>query len=82
MDGCPKCGRLIILFADQEKNDFHALGVKCRSSICGYRLTFGGLLSHAEEIIKYMEENPDCCPSHMIEGMIRGMGNTITKGMK
>ena len=82
MDGCPKCGKRLILFADYERNNFNAHGVKCRNDRCDYILTFGGLLNHAEEVIKYVDDWPDCCPSLMLEGMIRGMRNTITKGMK
>ncbi len=82
MNRCPKCDRHLIMFGDYDRNDFDALGIKCRSSICGYRLTFGGLLNHAESVIKCLEDTPEeGFPAHLMEAGIREMRKTISEGM-
>lgn len=83
MNRCPKCDRALIAFCDSDydKEFLDGVGVKCHPQKCGYNLTFGGLLNHAEEIIKYVNDWPDCCPSLMLEGHIRAMRKTIAKGM-
>jgi len=51
---CPKCGALVVLFADYNKNDLFALGLRCARR-CGWRLTMGDVLAENEKLRKLVK---------------------------
>ncbi len=78
MNRCPKCGRALIAFFENEydKAFLDGIGVECHPS-CGYRLTFGALLNHANDVISYTQRHPNCCRSVGLRGHIDRMKQTI-----
>lgn len=84
MNRCPKCcGTLaMVVNCDDESCDvFEVIWIKCSDDDCGYVLTFGGLLSHAESVVKYLDMWPDGCSDAGLEINIKAMGKTIAEGI-
>ena len=62
MKNCPKCGALAVLFADYEKNDLSALGLRCLDR-CGCMRTMADveaenvkLKSEIKDVFKGLKE--------------------------
>ncbi len=53
---CPDCAGMVVLFCDCDQNNTAAMGLKCSSRNCGWKLTFKDLLVKLDQARRSFEE--------------------------
>lgn len=55
MRKCPKCGKMLVWFADYDRNDGGCCGLRCVDSGCGCRVTFGDVCGVARALAEAIQ---------------------------
>ncbi|MBE3088139.1 MAG: hypothetical protein IMZ71_03360 [Chloroflexi bacterium] len=66
MKNCPQCGALAVLFADYEKNDQTAIGLRCAVR-CGWRQTMADLRRQRDDAIGHLKSMCSMVEGDIIE---------------